>query len=143
MIDSQVLRRARFRSKILRRPLVWSRHLGIQPQDVILASYPRSGTTWMRFLLAEALSGRSAEFKAVRGIVPYVGQHRKAEAVLPGGGKLMYSHDVASKDATRRAIYVVRDVARRCSFGIQVAAAHRCFRWSPRPFHPRLRGGQG
>jgi hypothetical protein len=110
MIDSQVLRRARFRSKILRRPLVWGRHLGIQPEDVILASYPRSGTTWMRFLLAEALSGRSAEFKAVRRIVPYVGQHRKAEAVLPGGGKLMYSHDVASKDATRRATYVVRDV---------------------------------
>jgi hypothetical protein len=110
MIDSQVLRRARFRSKILRRPTVWARHLGIQPQDVILASYPRSGTTWMRFLLSEALSGRSAEFKAIRRIVPYVGQHRKAVPILPGGGKMLYSHDLASKDATQRAIYVVRDV---------------------------------
>jgi hypothetical protein len=64
----------------------------------------------MRFLLAEALSGRSAEFKAVRGMVPYVGQHRKAQAVVPGGGRMMYSHDCESKDATERAIYVIRDV---------------------------------
>jgi Sulfotransferase domain len=109
MIDNQVLRRARFRSKILRRPTVWARHVGIRDQDLILASYPRSGTTWMRFLLSEALSGRSSEFKAIRRIVPYVGQHRKAMPILPGGGKLMYSHDLFSKDATERAIYVVRD----------------------------------
>jgi hypothetical protein len=109
-METQVLRRARFRSKVLRWPLVWARHIGIRDQDVILASYPRSGTTWMRFLLSQALSGRSSEFKAIRRILPYVGQHRKAIPILPGGGKLMYSHDLLSKDATTRAIYVVRDV---------------------------------
>ncbi|MEA2508105.1 MAG: hypothetical protein QOG21_187 [Actinomycetota bacterium] len=109
MIDTQVLRRARFRSKILRRPTVWARHRGIQRHDAILASYPRSGTTWMRFLLSQALSGQSSEFKAIRGIVPYVGRHRHALSILPGGGKLMYSHDLLSKDVTDRAIYVVRD----------------------------------
>jgi Sulfotransferase domain len=110
MIDSQMLRRARFRSKIVRGPTVWARHLGVQRNDVILASYPRSGTTWMRFLVSEALSGQSSEFKAIRRIIPYVGQHRNAVPVLPGGGKMMYSHDLLSKDATERAIYVVRDV---------------------------------
>jgi hypothetical protein len=64
----------------------------------------------MRFLLSEALSGRSSEFKAIRRILPYVGQHRNAIPILPGGGKLLYSHDLLSKDATTRAIYVVRDV---------------------------------
>lgn len=110
MSGNAVLRRARFRSKALRRPTVWARHVGIQDQDVILASYPRSGTTWMRFLLGEALSGQPSEFKAIRRIVPYVGQHRRAMPILPHGGTMMYSHDVFSKDATRRAIYVVRDV---------------------------------
>lgn len=109
-MDSQILRRARFRSKVLRWPSVWARHRGIQDNDVILASYPRSGTTWMRFLLAEAMSEESSEFKAIRRFVPYVGQHRNAIPLLPGGGRLMYSHDLLSKDATRRAIYVVRDV---------------------------------
>ncbi|MEA2507369.1 MAG: hypothetical protein QOH48_1987 [Actinomycetota bacterium] len=110
MIDNQVLRRARFRSKVLRWPTVWARHLGIRDQDVVLASYPRSGTTWMRFLLAQALSGESSEFKAIRRIIPYVGQHRNALPVLPGGGRMMYSHDRFSRAATQRAIYVVRDV---------------------------------
>jgi hypothetical protein len=109
-METQVLRRARFRSKVLRWPLVWARHIGIRDQDVVLASYPRSGTTWMRFLLSEALSGRSSEFKAIRRILPYVGQHRSAIPILPGGAKIMYSHDLLSKDATTRAIYVVRDV---------------------------------
>jgi hypothetical protein len=107
----QRLRGARFRSKLLRRPLVRSRHKRLTPRDAFLASYPRSGTTWLRFLLYETLTGESPEFGSIRAAVPSVGKQRGARPVLVGGGRLVQTHETYSH-GDRLVLYVVRDPRR-------------------------------
>ena len=94
----------------LRPVRVWLRHRGLRSEDVFLVSYPRSGNTWMRFLLYQILAGRSAEFAALRHEIPYVGKHHKAPSLLPGGGRLIKSHEpYAGVYRGSTVIYVVRD----------------------------------
>jgi hypothetical protein len=102
------LRRFRFRSRRLRRPLVWVRQRGLKRDDILLASYPRSGTTWLRFLLTEALAGEPAEFETVGRTVRYVGDHRNAPALLPSSGRVIFSHE-PYENVDHRVIYAVRD----------------------------------
>ena len=102
------LRGLRFRSRLLRRPLVWRRQRGLSRDDTLLASYPRSGTTWLRFLLTEALTAEPAEFERVGKTVRYVGDHRNAPALLPNSGRLIFSHEAYEK-ADHRVVYAVRD----------------------------------
>jgi Sulfotransferase domain len=103
-----LLRRARFRSRLLRRPLVWARQKGLHRDDVLLASYPRSGTTWLRFLLTEALAGKPAEFERVGRTVRYVGDHRNAPCLLPDSGRVIFSHEAYEK-MDHKVVYAVRD----------------------------------
>jgi len=103
---------AKFRRKFvqskLRAPLVWMRHRNLMPTDVFFAAYPKSGTTWTRFVLFEMLSGMSAGFKATNQLMPGVGLHKNALRLLPNGGRLLATHEHYRKEY-RRAIYMVRD----------------------------------
>ena len=105
----KTLRRVRFRHKTLRAPVVRWRHRGLRPQDAFLASYPRSGTTWLRFLLFEALTREPSAFGLVRTGVPAVGLQHAARPMLAGGGRLIQTHEPYC-DRDRRVVYVVRDV---------------------------------
>src|SRR5690606_31106254 len=102
------LRRARFRSKVLRRPLVEVRRLGLGPDDALIASYPRSGTNWLMFLVAEAITGEPSQFGAVHRRIPYIGGQRRAPRLLPDGGRIVYTHET-HPIGRRRAVYLVRD----------------------------------
>jgi hypothetical protein len=96
------------RSKI-RVPLVWSWHLGLKPQDAFLASYPRSGSTWLRFILYEALSGEDAGFRKIEDRLPEIHKHRGIGPILPGGGRLIKTHEQYRSDY-KKAVLLVRDV---------------------------------
>lgn len=74
----------------------------------MLASYPRSGTTWLRFLLTEVLTGQEARFGPDDQPIIYVGGHAAAPELLPGGGRLIFTHETLPV-GDRRVIYVVRD----------------------------------
>ena len=100
--------RYRARTTRLRLPLVWIRHRGINPRDVFLASYPRSGNTWLRFILYELITGESGDFKRVDQFIPYVGRHHRAPDVLPGGGRLLKTHE-HYRNEYKKAIYLLRD----------------------------------
>ncbi|HXJ93732.1 MAG TPA: sulfotransferase domain-containing protein [Terriglobia bacterium] len=102
------LRRKASRSR-LRAPVVWLRHRGLSPRDVFVASYPRSGSTWLRFLLVELLTRDTAGFDSVNHLIPDIGRHRTSPEVLPAGGRLIKTHE-AYRSAYRRAIYITRDV---------------------------------
>jgi hypothetical protein len=102
------LRQARFRHRTLRRPLVLARHRGLEPPDAFLASYPRSGTTWLRFLLYETLTGDDSGFGLMRRAIPSVGKQAGARPVLRDGGKLIQTHEPYC-DRDRKTIYIARD----------------------------------
>jgi hypothetical protein len=101
------LRRRASRSN-LRLPLVWFRHRGLNPADVFIASYPRSGSTWLRFVLFEILTGDAAGFDNVNRVIADVGLHRQSPALVPNGGRLVKTHE-AYRDVYQKAIYLVRD----------------------------------
>jgi len=92
----------------LRSPLLWVRHNGFRPSDIFTASYPRSGSTWLRFILAEILAGQSSGFKGVNLLSPDVGQHSCAQALLPGDGRLIKTHELY-RPSYKKAIYLARD----------------------------------
>jgi hypothetical protein len=94
----------------MRRPLNRMRHWGLHPHDVFIASYPRSGNTWLRFVLFDILvSGVNSGFDELNHIIPDVGLHLRAIPLLPGQGRLLKTHEPYQKEY-RKAIYLVRDV---------------------------------
>jgi hypothetical protein len=91
------------------RPAVLAvRYAGLRPEDIILASYPRSGSTWLRFLLLESITGRTAEWKDVNRLIPYVGGHRNIPPLLPSASRLVSTHD-PRVGPCRRGVLLVRD----------------------------------
>jgi hypothetical protein len=97
------------RTSALRDWAVNYRHIGLRDDDVVLASYPKSGTTWMAFMLAQLLWKAGGEQTLVDNrFLPAVGRHGQAERRLPSGGRLVRSHE-PFRPQYRKAIYVVRD----------------------------------
>ena len=92
----------------LRAPLVWMRHRGFRPADVFVGSYPRSGSTWLRFMLLEILAGQASGFANTNEMLPDVGKHEAGATVLPGNGRLIKTHEPFRAEY-RKAIYLVRD----------------------------------
>jgi hypothetical protein len=93
----------------LRSFVVWLRHKGLNPNDVYLAAYPRSGSTWTKFLLFEILTGQQAGFVNSSLAIPHVGRHYKALPLLPGRHRLIKTHEPFHSEY-KKAIYLVRDV---------------------------------
>jgi len=94
----------------MRAPLTRLRHWGLDANDAFIASYPRSGNTWLRFVLFDVLvTGQSSGFNEVNHIIAEVGLHERAAELLPGGGRLIKTHEPYCKEY-RKAIYMVRDV---------------------------------
>jgi len=95
-------------SKTKLRPLVTRyRHRDITPFDVFIASYPRSGSTWLRFILQEVFTGQPSSFQNVSECIPRVGFHRGAHR-LQDGGRVIKTHE-AFRPEYKRAVCLVRD----------------------------------
>jgi hypothetical protein len=97
-----------FSKTALRQPLVSARHRGFRSSDVFLGSYPRSGSTWLRFMLLEILSGQVSGFSNTNEMLPDVGKHQSGSPVLPNNGRLIKTHE-PFRDDYRKAIFLVRD----------------------------------
>ena len=109
MIQTYRLLHAKAARSKIRVPRVWSWHLGLKPQDIFQASYPRSGSTWLRFMLFEVLRGEEAGFGNIDKCIPEIDAHRGVPPILPGGGRLIKTHEQYRKDYTR-AVFLVRDL---------------------------------
>ncbi len=96
------------RSKI-RIPFVWKWHLGLKPQDVFQASFPRSGSTWLRFMLFEILCGEEPGFRKIEDRLPEIQWQRGKAGILPNGGRFIKTHEQYRKEY-KRAVFLVRDL---------------------------------
>jgi hypothetical protein len=105
--------RARLAKSSLHGPVAWIRHRGLNAQDVFLASYPRSGNTWLRFVLSELLTQTSIDFDNVDRFIPEMKWHGGAVPILPGDGRLIKTHEYYRREY-KKAIYIVRDVRDVC-----------------------------
>jgi hypothetical protein len=121
------VRRMRYRAMRtkLRLPVTWLLHRRLQPRDVFIASFPRSGSHWLKFQLLETISGQFADFENVKRRITRVGDHGvpgaaalvalgvinpgKAEPLMPDGSRLMHTHEPYRRDY-RRVVYLVRDI---------------------------------
>jgi sulfotransferase family protein len=92
----------------VRVPVMWVRHSTLRSGDVFIGSYPRSGSTWLRFILQEILTGEPSRFENVNQRIAFVGRHGNAPALLPGGARLLQTHEAYRKEYGR-GIYLVRD----------------------------------
>jgi hypothetical protein len=91
------------------RPIaVWIRHRGLGLQDQMLASYPKSGNTWLKFMIGQLAGGSEVDFDSVQELVPGIGEHVGAPGIVRGGGRLITTHEPYRRDYVR-AIYLVRD----------------------------------
>lgn len=109
MSNAKVRRiRAKLARTPLRLPVRWLRHRGLEAQDVFLASYPRSGNTWLRFVLGEATTGTSITFDNVDEVIPELRWHRRGLPIFANHGRLIKTHEPWRREY-RKAIYVVRD----------------------------------
>jgi hypothetical protein len=104
---ADVIRRLYRRSPLRRIIKVDRDHRGVTDKDVFVASYPRSGNSWLRFILLE-MTGRRSGFDTAYDEVPYVGMQNGAPDLVPGGGRLIKTHEPYLR-VYRRAIHLVRD----------------------------------
>jgi len=109
--NSEMLRRMRYRvsNSPLRVPVLWFRHRGMRDSDVFLGSYPRSGSTWLRFTLFELLSGQPATFESVNRGMRGPGTHDLGLPVLSNQGRFLSTHE-PFRSEYHRGVYLVRDV---------------------------------
>jgi hypothetical protein len=92
----------------LRIPLAWIRHQGLAANDVFFGSYPRSGSTWSRFVLCEILTGKEADFDVVNSTMRGVHRRDHGLPTLPNHGRVLGSHE-QYRSEYKRAFYLVRD----------------------------------
>jgi estrone sulfotransferase len=96
----------------------------IRDDDVFLVSYPRSGNTWARFLLANLVhynSGEPVDFHSVHQLVPEIElkAHREILRAMPSP-RLIKSHSLYDP-RFKRVIYILRD-------GRDVMVSFYCYR---------------
>lgn len=86
--------------------------LSIREDDTFITSYPKSGNTWLRFLLGALLLRRAGsgevDFHNLDRLIPDIYRHRERELRALPGPRFLKSHDPYDP-RVRRAVYMVRD----------------------------------
>lgn len=101
--------RYRFQTSPLRHRAVSFRHRRLSEHDVFLASYPKSGNTWLRHLLGYLVTGESTPWRGGINLVSdLIGRHDPLPKVARGDGRLIKTHEPFN-ESYRRAIVLVRD----------------------------------
>lgn len=96
--------------RLVRKAVVLGRHRHLTRDDVLLVSYPKSGSTWLRFVVCQTLVDREVDFDSIPRVSPPLGAHRYGPSIA-AGGRLIKSHEPKSR-LTRppsKVLYLARD----------------------------------
>jgi len=81
----------------------------VLPGDTYLVSFPKSGSTWLRYMLTSLRIGRTGhELKLTESIVPDIYRHGNPFLLVRRRPRLLKSHEPYTA-AYRRVVYLVRD----------------------------------
>ncbi len=79
----------------------------INENDVFLISYPKSGNTWLRYLIANLIKGEAVEYHELESYIPSI--YRSIEKIQSASGpRIIKSHE-AGYEKGMKVVYVVRD----------------------------------
>lgn len=98
-------------------------------EDIFLVSYPKSGNTWMRFIMG-AIGGKEIDFVNMEDIVPdiYANSKRKLDA-MPSP-RMIKSHEMWLKESNyHRVIYIYRS-----PYDVCVSYYHWYKKYAPEQF---------
>ncbi len=85
------------------------RHLEVRPDDTFIVSYPRSGNTWLRFLVANLVhSPLVADYSNIERLVPDIYATPETHLRRMDGPRYLKSHE-AFDARYQKVIYIVRD----------------------------------
>jgi Sulfotransferase domain len=85
------------------------RNFMVRPDDTFIASYPRSGNTWTRFLLANLLHpDRSVSFSTIEDMIPDATALSSKQLKRVASPRFIKSHEYFDP-RYRKVIYLVRD----------------------------------
>ncbi len=86
------------------------RNLSVFEDDVYIVSYPKSGNTWTRFLIANLIYGKNhdVDFKNIEKLVPDIYQNNDDQLLKCKRPRYLKSHEYYDP-RYRKIIYIVRD----------------------------------
>lgn len=84
------------------------RDLTALPDDVFIVSYPRSGNTWFRFLVANLVSEEPASFGNIESLVPDIYTNSDVQLLRMPRRRILKSHEPFTP-GYRSIVYLVRD----------------------------------
>jgi len=84
------------------------RLLSIYPDDTFIVSYPRSGNTWMRFLVANLLHSEAVTFRNIEQFIPDIYIHSRRYLKNLPRPRILKSHEYLDLRYSK-VIYIVRD----------------------------------
>lgn len=90
----------------------WRNHRDLLAVDRLLASYPKSGNTWLRFMVGQVCAGRPLEWDELGDYVPMVDRTTSARWAFPDGGRIVKTHHRRLRRyrvPSRQSVYIVRD----------------------------------
>lgn len=80
----------------------------IRDDDVFLVSYPKSGNTWVRFLLANYISDKKADFRSANFLIPDVHFNPQDIDKIKSYPRFIKSHFPYKKEY-KKVVYIIRD----------------------------------
>jgi len=80
----------------------------VRNDDTFIVSYPKSGNTWMRFLIANLLYPDNVSFSNIEDLIPDIYQHSLYFLTFKKSPRILKSHEMCDV-RYKKVIYIVRD----------------------------------
>lgn len=103
-----IIKRIRLSAKILLGKDVAGRNVTIFPDDIFIVSYPKSGNTWIRFLIGSLVYDQPINFANIERKVPDIYQNNDEVLLNIPRPRLLKSHECFDPNY-KKVIYIVRD----------------------------------